>query len=55
MITINKFDVFQVDVWGLGCCFYEMVTLQPVFGGKTYTSLVNSIKYEEVRFYSSKF
>ncbi|KAL5013141.1 hypothetical protein ScPMuIL_007411 [Solemya velum] len=38
----------KVDVWGLGCCFYEMVTLQPVFGGKTYTSLVNSIKYEEL-------
>jgi len=37
------FVVFQSDVWALGCCVYEMMTLKHAFNAKDMNSLVYKI------------
>ena len=34
---------FQSDVWALGCCVYEMMTLKHAFNAKDMNSLVYKI------------
>ena len=35
--------LFQSDVWALGCCVYEMMTLKHAFNAKDMNSLVYKI------------
>lgn len=36
--------LFQTDIWGLGCCAYEMMTLKRAFQGKALWTLIREIK-----------
>ena len=39
----------QSDVWALGCCVFEMVTLKHAFNGKDLNSLMYQIQRGRVR------
>ena len=36
---------YKMDIWGLGCVFYEMLTLEPLFPGDDEIDQVNKINY----------
>lgn len=36
--------LFQTDIWGLGCCVYEMMTLKRAFQGRALWALIREIK-----------
>ena len=36
---------YKMDIWGLGCVFYEMLTLEPLFPGDDEIEQVNKINY----------
>ncbi len=42
--------LFQSDIWALGCCVYEMTTLEHAFNAKDMNSLVLKIIRGQVRF-----
>lgn len=46
MISRNSYD-HSVDVWGLGCCVLEVITLTKPFKGKNREDLFNKILNEE--------
>ncbi len=48
----EKFLVFffQSDIWALGCCVYEMTTLEHAFNAKDMNSLVLKIIRGQVCF-----
>ena len=40
----NKPYDYKCDIWSLGCLFYELVTLNPPFHGKSLNEIYNNIK-----------
>ena len=36
---------YKMDIWGLGCVFYELLTLEPIFPGDDEIDQVNKINY----------
>ena len=36
---------YKMDIWGLGCVFYEILTLEPLFPGDDEIDQVNKINY----------
>ena len=36
---------YKMDIWGLGCVFYELLTLEPLFPGDDEIDQVNKINY----------
>jgi renal tumor antigen len=34
-----------MDIWGVGCVFYEILTLEPIFPGDDEIDQVNKINY----------
>ena len=48
---IGLFDVsqmFQTDIWGLGCCIYEVMTFRRAFKGKALWTIIREIKRGKV-------
>lgn len=48
-IIAHIYYVFQSDVWALGCCVYEMMTLKHAFNAKDMNSLVYKILKGKVK------
>ena len=44
----NACFFFQTDIWGLGCCAYEMLTLKRAFEGKALWTLIREIRNGKV-------
>ena len=41
-------QMFQTDIWGLGCCIYEVMTFRRAFKGKALWTIIREIKRGKV-------
>ena len=44
-LLTDGFYNYKMDIWGLGCVFYEILTLEPLFPGDDEIDQVNKINY----------